>query len=179
MLLFYLPGTLGRDPAGCDTYPCVKEIHSAVTSSSNLAEFTQLDGARIEETITSGVLSDPDLLRMKDGRYLLLVSAGQSSNAYHANNTDDLFESLSGTGEPYDIASGAGGVPSAVETDRGELFIYVTTNFRGHEQIRLGVTDTSMVAVPADEFEVVVDGSLIEGDASVSVSSPSVIHWGD
>jgi hypothetical protein len=27
--LFYLPGTIGSDPAGCSSYPCTKEIHSA------------------------------------------------------------------------------------------------------------------------------------------------------
>ena len=35
LILFYLPGIIGSNPAGCDNYPCTKYIRSAVTQLSN------------------------------------------------------------------------------------------------------------------------------------------------
>lgn len=54
LVMFYLPGISGMDPAGCSPYPCTKEIHSAVADDSTLASFTQITGDRISLEIASG-----------------------------------------------------------------------------------------------------------------------------
>ena len=73
LILFFLPGVPGQDPAQCAAgeSSCVRQIRSAVeVAGSDGTRFTVEAGARISETITGGTFSDPDIFFFID-RYRL------------------------------------------------------------------------------------------------------------
>ena len=179
MTLFYLPGVLGADPAGCSSYPCNKEIHSATTSGGNPSSFTQLTGARTQETLNNGAYSDPDIVALSNGNYLLYVSAGQSTLVYTATDLATAFVSPSAPSQTV-ISNNSGGVPSAIQVASGDVWLYVTTNVAGHEVIRRAVSTDGTSTISDAGFSTVLDASLF-GSASdpINVSSPSIISWDD
>lgn len=173
LILFYLPGILGQDPAGCSSYPCTKEIHSAVADDEGLATFAQIDGNRAEKTLTAGTFSDPDIVSRADGTFLLYVSSGQSTLAYSGTSLNDTF-----SGETT-VSNNQGGVPSGIEVD-GEIWLYVTTNQSGIEVIRRGLGADGVSSIDSANFETVIDATISGGfSASTNVSSPSMIVWPD
>jgi hypothetical protein len=173
LTLFYLPGVLGADPAGCGSYPCQKEIHSAVVTGGNPSTMTQVPGARIAETLTSGVFSDPDIVRRADGTYLLYVSSGQSTLVYTGADPSGAFTA---TGDP--ISDNSGGVPTALANDDGSVWLYVTKTDGGREVIRRAASADGTTPLADASFATVVDAGISTAfGATVSVSSPSVIAW--
>ncbi len=170
LTLFYLPGVFGADPAGCSSYPCTKEIHSATMNGADPSAMTQAPGARVGETITNGVLSDPDIVRRADGTYLLYISMGQSTKVYTSFSPTGSFTAGSM------VSDGAGGVPTALANDDGSVWLYVTTNSQGHETIRRGVSPDG--TTPVTDFTTVADTGISSVfSATTSLSSPSVIRW--
>ncbi len=115
LILFYLPGIIGSNPAGCpdssddgdDDYPCTKYIRSAVTALSNDSMYV-IDENRVEKEISSGTFSDPDIITDGMGTYFLYVSEGQSVRVYTYGELDNTFE------EQGLASDGQGGVPSGI-----------------------------------------------------------------
>jgi hypothetical protein len=68
IVLFFLNSTgtpMGQDPAGCQTYPCVKYFDSATEiNGSDGTQFVKNSGHRISITLLSGTASDPDIFLM-------------------------------------------------------------------------------------------------------------------
>lgn len=174
--LFYLPGTIGQDPAGCDSYPCTKTIHSALATDADLTVFTQIAGNRIFQTLDMGSMSDPEIIQRSDGSYLLYVSAGSNVWAFTASNLNDQYTS------PDDpdvrvVSNGSGGVPGAIEVN-DEVWLYVTTHQNGVEVIRRAVLSDGVTPADESDFLTVVDHTISsEFSSDTSVSSPSIIKW--
>lgn len=179
LLLFYLPGVMGSDPAGCGSESsCTKEIHSAAADDETLARFTQVSGARVSANLNSGeTFSDPDLVARSSGPHLLYVSHGQDTYVYTGIDLAGTFSSPDGS-TSRKISNGAGGVPSGIEAPGGEIWLYVTTNQSGVEVIRRAVSADGVTALGASDFQTVIDASISAGFAAgTSVSSPSIITW--
>jgi hypothetical protein len=177
--LFYLPGILGSDPAGCSTYPCTKEIHSAITSSTSPTSFTQQAGVRSQEILNTGAYSDPDIIALNNGSYLLNVSNGQSVIAYTATSLDTEFSSPAAPSQTL-VSNNSGGVPTAIQVTSGDVWLYVTRNQAGKEDIRRGVSSDGISMISDVSFTTVIDATMF-GSASdpINVSSPSIINWDD
>ncbi|MBI4666144.1 MAG: hypothetical protein HY751_07040 [Nitrospinae bacterium] len=171
LTMFYLPGIIGMDPAGCQDYPCVKEIHSARSVNGSASSFAQIPGSRASANLTGGVFSDPDIVSRSNGSYLLYVSSGQSVLGYSSTDIDGSF-----TGG-VTISNGAGGVPSAIEAPDGAIWLYVTTTVGGVEVIRRALLADDLTPASWVDFVTVMNGSALGLGASVSVSSPSIIPW--
>lgn len=177
--LFYLPGIIGEDPAGCSAYPCTKEIHSATPDDETLSAFTQTDGVRASLSLDSGVFSDPEIIAAPAGGYMLYVSSGQSVLGFTATSLSDEFTSPDGNTDRV-VVNGNGGVPSAIVTSDNTVRIYVTTSSGGVETIRMAESADGMTQISSAAFSTVVDSSSAEDFSPTTyVSSPSVIDWPD
>lgn len=175
--LFYLPGILGQDPAGCSSYPCTKEIHSAVADGTHVESFTQVEGNRAEKTLTSGTFSDPDIVALSDGTYLLYVSSGQSTLVYSGDSLDDTFVSPDGSTSRA-VSNNSGGVPGGIEAFEGEVWLYVTSSSSGVEVIRRGISSDGISEISGSSFETVIDSSISDSFLTgTNVSSPSIVAW--
>ena len=170
LVLFYLPGTMGQDPAGCATYPCTKEIHSA-RSGLPLSTFTQSPGARTQHTLeTGGTFSDPDIIRHGDD-YLLYVSMGQNTAVFSSKTLEGDFKSPDHPQVRQISQQNSGGVPSAISVGN-EVWLYVS----GPAEIRRAVIPDGLTAAQPQDFETVLTGQAFAGaSAQTMVSSPSVI----
>ena len=177
LVMFYLPGISGMDPAGCSIYPCTKEIHSAVADDTTLASFTQASGDRVSLEITAGALSDPDVIEKSDGSFLLYVSAGQDTYAYTGSTLTDTFASPDGL-TPRKISDAQGGVPGAIQAPDGSIWLYVSRNQGGVDVIRRAVSTDGITTLAGPDFSTVLDYSISPAFAvNSTVGSPSVIAW--
>jgi len=185
LILFYLPGNPGGDPAGCgESYPCTKEIHSAVAKDETLTTFIQQDGNRASLYIESAaspvtLFCDPDILELDDGTYLLYVSIGGGTVIYEGTSLAQTFEIPGGDADPVQIAT-AGGVPGAIQSNDGPVWLYVNKSnpeLLTHSIAR-GVSADGVTPLADDEFTVVLDYTISDAFTQErSMGSPSVIHW--
>lgn len=178
--LFYLPGIMGQDPAGCSSYPCTKEIHSASPLDGSYVNFEQVTGDRVSVTLESGTASDPDILALADGSFLLYISSGQSVLVYEGTSIDGSFTSPDGD-TPRTISNNSGGVPAAIQAPDGDVWLYVTGRDSSNiEIIRRAVSADGITAISDADFETVVDSGISSDFSStMNVSSPSLILWPD
>ena len=113
LVLFFLPGRFGSDPASCLSIsdPCVQHFQSATeVAGSDGARFTLDAGDRAAVTLASGSstqsASDPDVFAA-GSTYVLYVSEGQSTVALTSNALHGSFAQASTL-----VPQGAGGVAS-------------------------------------------------------------------
>lgn len=176
LVLFYLPGVLGQDPASCSSYPCTKEIHSASADDTTLGTFTRISGSRAEKSLSSGTFSDPDIVEKSDGSFLLYVSSGPTTLVYSGNALTDTFQTP--TGSSGTVSNNEGGVPSGIVGSDGLIWLYVTKNQSGVEVIRRATSSDGISEIASSSFETVIDASISSSFTSTTnVSSPSIIPW--
>lgn len=164
LIMFYLPGQPGMDPATCGTAAsCVREIRSAVeVAGSDGLRFTPDSTPRVSMTLTSGAFSDPDIFT--NGReWVLYVSRGQSTAVYSADGLQDSFVPLG------DVSVGQGGVPAGLlNPNTGQVMTYV---FNGTEILR--ATSPTGVTLLNGQFTPAVTGATV-GPGVTQVASPGV-----
>ena len=145
LILFFLPGIGGQDPAACarGESSCVKQIRSAVeVAGSEGTRFTVDAGARVTETITSGTFSDPDIF-YNGTEWVLYVSRGPSVHAYTS-------ATMQGTFAYQGIVSNLiGGVPSGLRMPDGSIATYVHSNVGSSTEIRRATTATGTSRITA------------------------------
>jgi hypothetical protein len=79
---------------------------------------------------------------------------------------------------PFNVSLGSGGVPTAIESDDGTMWVYVTTSVNGQETIRMGVSGDGVSMIPESSFVTVVDYTISDDfSPTTNVSSPSIIEW--
>jgi len=184
LILVYLPGVQpGNNLAGCDEFPCTKEIHSAVSDYGDVRSFTQHEGSRASMYIESEeseiqLFCDPDILKLNDGSLLLYVSIGGGTVVYQGTSLTSTFVS------PDDpnprIISNVGGVPGSIQAPDGSVWLYVTKNNpEGGTRIARGVSSDGITPIADDDFSIVVDHTISQDfpEEGNFVSSPSVITW--
>ena len=143
LILFYLPGIMGQDPAGCapGEASCIRQIKSAVeVAGSDGSRFVVDSTPRVSETITSGSFSDPDIF-FNGSEWVLYVSRGPSVHAY-------VSSSIQGTYTFRAIVSNnLGGVPSGLQMSDGTIATYVHFNVGGGTEIRRATSSTGAAAI--------------------------------
>ena len=160
LILFYLPGIIGSNPAGCDSYPCTKYIRSAVTKLSSDSMYV-IEGNRAMKELSTGTFSDPDIITDGTGTYFLYVSEGQSVRVY---NSDDL----SGTFVEQGLASdGQGGVPAGIHFGENNFGLFVTKS----EGINKG---TGNDGISFSNFTEIV---FHDDSEEREYADPSIIPW--
>jgi hypothetical protein len=155
LILFYLPGIMGQDPAQCaqGESSCVRQIKSAVeVAGSDGAQFVVDAGARISETITSGSFSDPDIF-YNGSEWVVYVSRGSSVHAYTSTSLQGSY-TFRGV-----VSNNIGGVPSAIPLADGSIATYVHTQVGASREIRIASTATGISSITA--FQTVVSGPAL------------------
>lgn len=181
LIMFYLPGNPGGNPAGCDEYPCTREIHTAIADNGNARSFTQYEGNRVsmyieDEEAEIQLFCDPDILRLKDGSLLLYVSIGGSTLVYQGTSLTGAFVS---PGDPdLVVASNVGGVPGSIQAADGSIWLYVNKNSMEGTQIARGVSSDGVTPIDDEDFVVVIDSTISDDfPEGTSTGSPSIIEW--
>lgn len=143
LILFYLPGVPGQDPAQCaqGESSCVRQIRSAVeVAGSDGTQFTVDAGARVTETITSGAFSDPDIF-FNGTEWVLYVSRGPSVHAYTSSTLQGTY------GNKTVVSNNLGGVPGALVLANGTIATYVHTSSGSSTEIRMATSATGTTAI--------------------------------
>jgi hypothetical protein len=166
LVMFYLPGIIGQDPARCapGETSCVKSIKSAVeVPGSEGTEFIPDPGVRVQEAITQGSFSDPDVF-FNGSTWVLYVSKGPSIDAY---TSSELLGSYAPSGP---VSAGDGGVGSGIEASPGQVQTFVHSSRIASSFIKRGVSATGITLI--GDFATVLSG----GDVGLSdyVASPGV-----
>ncbi|MBF0572839.1 MAG: hypothetical protein HQK69_03660 [Desulfamplus sp.] len=175
LYLFYLPGIIGQDPASCSSFPCVKAIHSAIANNSNLTSFTQSPGDRVNVTLNSGGMSDPEIVKRADGTYLLYLSSGSNVWLFTSSALNGEYVSPDGAKNRV-ISNNSGGVPGAIALDNNDVWLYVSKNINGKEVIRRAVITNGVEPADDADFITVIDNTISpDFSDTTSVSSPSII----
>ena len=143
LILFFLPGVPGQDPAQCATgeSSCVRQIRSAVeVAGSDGTRFTVDAGARISETITGGAFSDPDIF-FNGTEWVLYVSRGPSVHAYTSASLQGSY-AFRGV-----VSNNLGGVPSGLRLNDGSVATYVHTSAGSSTEIRRATSATGTASI--------------------------------
>ncbi|MFM8970524.1 MAG: hypothetical protein ACKOI3_09975 [Actinomycetota bacterium] len=143
LILFFLPGIPGQDPAQCAAgqASCVREIKSAVeVAGSDGARFELDAGARITETITGGAFSDPDIF-YNGAEWVLYVSRGPSVHAYTSTSIQGSY-TFRGI-----VSNNLGGVPAGLQLADGSIATYVHTSSGASTEIRRATSATGAAAI--------------------------------
>ena len=143
LILFFLPGIPGQDPAQCAAgeASCVRQIRSAVeVPGSDGTRFTVDAGARITETITGGAFSDPDIF-FNGTEWVLYVSRGPSVHAYASASLQGSY-AFRGV-----VSNNLGGVPAGLRLNDGTIATYVHTSLGGSTEIRRATSATGTSSI--------------------------------
>jgi hypothetical protein len=181
LIMFYLPGVLGGDPAGCDVHPCTKEIHSAVADNEDVRSFIQQDGNRVsmyikDEEAEIQLFCDPDILRFKNGSYLLYISIGGSTLVYQDTALSGTF--VSPDDPDLVVISNVGGVPGSIQAPDGSIWLYVNKNSPEGTKIARGVSNDGVMPIDDNDFTTVIDYTISDDfTTDTSTGSPSIISW--
>jgi len=145
LILFFLPGILGQDPAQCAAgqTSCVREIKSAVeVAGSDGTRFDVDPGARVSETITGGAFSDPDIF-YNGTEWVLYVSRGPSVHAYTSGSIQGSY-TFRGV-----VSNNLGGVPAGLQFADGSIVTYVHTSSGASTEIRRATSAAGTSAIPS------------------------------
>ena len=181
LIMFYLPGNPGGNPAGCDEYPCTREIHTAIADNGDARSFTQYEGNRVsmyieDEEAEIQLFCDPDILRLQDGSLLLYVSIGGSTLVYQGTSLTGTF--VSPDDPDLVVASNVGGVPGSIQAPDGSIWLYVNKNSMEGTQIARGVSSDGITPIDDEDFVVVVDSTISDDfTEGTSTGSPSILEW--
>ena len=183
LIMVYLPGVgPAGNPAGCNEYPCTKEIHSAVAADDSISSFIQDDGYLASMYIENReseiqLFCDPDILKLQNGTYLLYVSTGGGALVYQSTTLTGIFVSPD---DPNLVTmSSVGGVPSAIQAPDGSVWLYVNGyNPADGGVILRGVSSDGITPINENDFEVAISHVISnEFSDDAVMSSPSIIEW--
>ncbi|NRA97677.1 MAG: hypothetical protein HRU14_15890 [Planctomycetes bacterium] len=180
LVIFYLLGILGQNPAGCASgqATCTRYIHSATeVPGSDGTAFVAEPGHRIALTLgapgTPPSASDPDIF-FADGRYVCLLARGAAVEAYTSESLHGAY--VPAASLPNGLLSPSGGaVASALHFHgSGETWVYGHAQQGGETVIRRAVTTHFNAPIPSSAWQTVVTGSSIGLGSGVHVESPGL-----
>lgn len=124
LVLFYMPGIMGQDPARCASgeSQCTKVFRSAVEKEgSDGTKFTASEGNRVEITIKQDVAADPDIF-FNGQQYVLYISRGQGVQVFTSNELHGNYTEVS----PDNFLLREGGVPAGYfAAENSEYWTYI------------------------------------------------------
>lgn len=177
IVLFYLVGQTGEDPARClsGQTSCTKVFRSATeVSGSDAAAFQVDNGNRAEITITSSeTASDPDIFTGPDG-FVLYIARNGGVQALQASDLRGNYQDISGLPNGMLINIGSGSVPSGhYDEVSGQYWTYVHTPQGNTSNIRRAMHTNINTPIPDSSLTTVISGSTFPGlGGSYTVESP-------
>ena len=176
LILFYLPGMRGGDPAQCPQgqATCEKMIKSAVeVAGSDGTSFVEDPGMRVSATLNSSgedrVFSDPDIF-FNGTDWVLYVSRGRGTEAY---TSKDLQGSYS---NKINLTNGKGGVPSGIlDKTSSKVWTFTHVNLAGQQVIRKSVSEKGLSGASADsDYQTIIAADFVSALGYKIVGSPGV-----
>ncbi len=173
LVLFFLHGRLGGDPAGCPPgqSSCLNHFGSATeVAGSDGTRFTLDPGDRASLTLSaSGGLrsaSDPDIFF--DGtQYVLYISQGPSISVWVSPELRGAYRKIS------DLAQGTGGIPSGhFDPVSQRYWTYGHVVRGGVAVIRRAVHAGLSTLLNESDWETIITGPAIGLTATTNVESP-------
>ena len=177
IVIFYMLGQIGSDPATCGGLSsCTKVFHSATeVSGSDGARFTVDPGARANIQISGNqTASDPDIFAGASG-YVLYISKGQSIQVLTSPTLKGTYTDVPGLPGGMLTSGTSGGIPSGhYDSVSGKYWTYVArSQVGGVEVIRQAIHDRIDTPLADSAFNTTLSGSSFPGlGASYSVGSP-------
>lgn len=176
LVLFYLLGQMGSDPAHCPPgeLSCTKVIHSATeVAGSDGTRFIVDPGDRADISINGQeTASDPAIIKDPSG-YMLLISRGHSVEAMTSSNLRGTFKDIPALPGGI-LVSNLGGVPDGYyDSASGQYWIYITSG-TNNSVIRRAVSNNINSLLTENQFSTVLSGSSIGLGSSFMVASPGV-----
>jgi hypothetical protein len=181
LVLFYLVGIIGQDPAGCAAgeTTCIKHFRSATeVAGSDGTEFVAAQGDRASITLfptatAPDSASDPDIFF--DGTtYVLYISRGNSIQVYTSPTLQGTYTLASELPDGF-LTQNIGGVGSGLfDTNTSQYWTYVHIPTGAVQKIRRAVHDTLGVPLEESDFVDVVTGESIGLGSSFLVASPGI-----
>lgn len=178
IVLFFLPGQQGADPAGCsaEESSCTRTILSAVeVEGSDGQEFELVDGPRVSFDIDPNSeiksVSDPDIFF--DGQqYVIYISHGPSISVWTSPTMDGEFQPVNSLPQGL-LTLGTGGVPAGhFDAASGLYWTYAHIDINGRTVIRLAQHADYSRRLETNDFEIILSGDLLGLGDSVIVASP-------
>ncbi len=180
IILFYLPGIIGQDPAGCPVgqTSCVKHIMSATEVKGSDGDSFVIDNGTRASISISGMqtASDPAIFSAPNG-YILYISQGPSTLAYSSPKLLGNFTPIVGLSDGM-LVQNSGGVPAGrYDSATGKYWTYISHSQQGSAGvIELAITSNLNSSIPGFEFVTVVSGCMFnELGCSYVVQSPGII----
>ncbi len=176
IVLFYLVGMTGGDPARClpGESSCTKVFRSATeVEGSDGSAFTVDPGNRLEITITSqDTASDPDIFRGKD-EYILYISRGPSVQALSSSQLRGNYTNIASLANGI-LVSGSGGIPAGhYDPTTGNYWTYVHIPKDNVQVIRRAEHTSLDSPIPDSKFTTIITGSGFPGlGTTYRVESP-------
>ncbi|MEK6981869.1 MAG: hypothetical protein AABX38_02970 [Candidatus Micrarchaeota archaeon] len=175
LVMFYLVGQIGSDPARCQPYDnsCFKKIRSATEiKGSNGAKFIVDSGDRLEASITEKEsASDPDVFS-NSGGYTLLLSKGMSIQLSRSTSLRGSYLESSALSKGL-LTNNAGGIPSGYyDKENNQYWVFVHTNEDGLSVIKRAVVNNLNVQIPSSAFTPILTGNRIGLGSNYNVESP-------
>ncbi|HIP97047.1 MAG TPA: hypothetical protein EYH32_07515, partial [Anaerolineae bacterium] len=179
LVLFFLYGQPGSDPAGCapGETTCVRQIGSATeVDGSDGAAFTLDAGQRVSMTVDPQsaikTASDPDIFF--DGeQYVLYLSHGASTSVWVSDELRGAYAQA--TSLPQGLLTlGTGGVPAGYfDPLSGQYWTFAHINRNGLLVIRRAVHGDLSRQLGESDFVTVISGESLGLGMTYSVGSPS------
>lgn len=176
IVLFYLVGQIGSDPAGCPpgVTTCTKLFRSATeVAGSDGASFTVDSGDRAQVTITTpGTASDPDIFR-DAAQFVLYVSGGQSVLAYSSSTLRGSYTPITGLPSGA-LSTGSGGIPAGhFDSTTAQYWTYVHQPQGNVAIIRRAVHGSLSTPLADSAFSTILTGgTFAELGSTYRVESP-------
>jgi len=176
LVLFYLLGQIGSDPAHCPPgeSSCTKVIHSATeVAGSDGTRFAVDSGDRADIYINGQeTASDPAIIKNPNG-YTLLISRGQSVEAMTSSNLRGTFKDTP-TLPGGILVNNLGGVPDGYyDSASGRYWIYITSG-TSNSVIRRAVSSGLTSPLSESQFSTVLSSNSIGFGSSFMVASPGI-----
>lgn len=178
LILFYLPGMRGGDPAQCAAgeTTCQKMIKSAVeVAGSDGTSFVEDPGMRVSATLSSTgqdqdrVFSDPDIF-FNGTDWVLYVSRGAGTQAYTSKDIQGSYSNK------VNLTNGKGGVPSGIlDEGSSKVWTYTHADVAGERVIRRSVSDKGLSGASNDsDYQTIIATSFVSSLGYKIVGSPGV-----
>ncbi|MBL6981815.1 MAG: hypothetical protein ISR58_11575, partial [Anaerolineales bacterium] len=178
LVMFFLYGQLGTDPAGCssDEDSCVREIGSATeVAGSDGAEFTWDDDQRASMTISNSSqirsFSDPDIF-FDGNQFVLYVSHGPSTSVWVSKELQGAYVLEPSLPDGL-LTEGIGGVPAGYfDMATGEYWTFAHIDQGGKTVIRRAVHNDLFRQLNDSDFDTVLTGESVGLGSNYIVASP-------
>ena len=178
LVMFFLYGQLGIDPAGCSSEEetCVREIGSATeVAGSDGVEFVLDEGQRASLTLSTASLfrsfSDPDIF-FDGNQYVLYVSHGPSTSVWVSKELQGQYVMEPSLPDGL-LAEGIGGVSAGYfDMAKGEYWTYAQIDQGGKTVIRRAVHNDLFQPLSATDFSTVISAESVGLGDEFIVASP-------